>query len=289
MNLLNKFAKGILVVFLWIISIMLFLVSLLLGVIGSWQWSAFFIPLVPLLVSYLDSQRNESILGAKNGGAFHCFTLIVDTTCVAILLLLALLSTTGVLYIDTDPWTPETNFAPWFLASALVAIRLFAFSNAEPTGEIPDLRRMVQFNRYIHWVTLVSSAVLGILCTLIPLVNLSTAGYDPMALAVSLFLTAGFLYFMREGLFYLQGSRFEEGTGGYSILRGYCVGVVGLAGCIALGYLGYSLVRKEWLPVLFFAASVAMNGWSVKKYVTVGITIPEKEDDEAPKTTPMAG
>ena len=175
------------------------------------------------------------------------------------------------------------------MASALVAIRLFAFSNAEPTGEIPDLRRMVQFNRYIHWVTLVSSAVLGILCTLIPLVNLSTAGYDPMALAVSLFLTAGFLYFMREGLFYLQGSRFEEGTGGYSILRGYCVGVVGLAGCIALGYLGYSLVRKEWLPVLFFAASVAMNGWSVKKYVTVGITIPEKEDDEAPKTTPMAG
>ena len=112
MNLLNKFAKGILVVFLWIISIMLFLVSLLLGVIGSWQWSAFFIPLIPLLVSYLDSQRNESILGAKNGGAFHCFTLIVDTTCVAILLLLALLSTTGVLYIDTDPWTPEPNFAP---------------------------------------------------------------------------------------------------------------------------------------------------------------------------------
>ena len=53
-------------------------------------------------------------------------------------------------YIDTDPWTPETNFAPWFLVSALVAIRLFAFSSAEPTGEIPDLHRMMQFNRYIH-------------------------------------------------------------------------------------------------------------------------------------------
>ena len=33
-----------------------------------------------------------------------------------------------------------------------------------------------------------------------------------------------------------------------------------------------------------------MNGWSVKKYVTVGITIPEKEDeDSSPKTTPVTG
>ena len=36
---------------------------------------------------------------------------------------------------------------------------------------------------------------------------------------------------------------------------------------------------------LFFAASVAMNAWSVKKYVTVGITIPEKEDDEEQTAT----
>ena len=108
-----------------------------------------------------------------------------------------------------------------------------------------------------------------------------TAGYDPVALAVALFLAPGFLRVVREGLFYLQGPRFEEGSEGYRILRVVCVGVAGLAGCIALGYLGYSLVRLELLPALFFAASVAMNGWSVKKYVTVGITIPEKEDDEA--------
>ena len=90
---------------------------------------------------------------------------------------------------------------------------------------------------------------------------------------------------MREGLFYLQGTRFEEGTEGYRILRAVCIGVAGLAACIALGYLGYSLVRKEWLPALFFAASVAMNGWSVKKYVTVAIAIPEKEDDEEQAAT----
>lgn len=73
----------------------------------------------------------------------------------------------------------------------------------------------------------------------------------------------------------------SKGTDRYRTLRVVCIGVAGLAGCTALGYLGYSLVRKEWLPALFFATSVAMNGWSVKKYVTVGITIPEKEDADS--------
>ena len=86
---------------------------------------------------------------------------------------------------------------------------------------------------------------------------------------------------MREGLFYLQGTRLEEGTEGYRTLRTVCIGVAGLAACIALGYLGYSLVRLELLPALFFAASVAMNGWSVKKYVTVGISIPEEEEADS--------
>ena len=69
--------------------------------------------------------------------------------------------------------------------------------------------------------------------------------------------------------------------------------VVPLTSFMTAGYdpvaLAVALVRLELLPALFFAASVAMNGWSVKKYVTVGITIPEKEDDEAPKTTPVTG
>ena len=86
--------------------------------------------------------------------------------------------------------------------------------------------------------------------------------------------------------FYLQGTRFEEGTEGYRTLRAVCIGVAGLAGCIALRILGLFAGPRGVLPALFFAASVAMNGWSVKKYVTVGITIPEKEDDEAPKLHP---
>lgn len=171
------------------------------------------------------------------------------------------------------------------LVSALVAICLFVFSSTEPTNEIPDLHRMMQLNRYMHWVTLVSAIVLGFMCVLIPLANLITAGYDPAVLAVSLFLTAGFLYFVRDGVFYLLGPHFAAGTAGYNVLRGYCVGMAGLAGCIALGYLGYSLVRLGWLPVLFFATSVAMNAWSVKKYVTVGITVPEDEENKEQTAT----
>ena len=127
----------------------------------------------------------------------------------------------------------------------------------------------------------ISAAIFTVLCLVVPLTSFMTAGYDPAALAVALFLAPGFLRVVREGLFYLQGTRLEEGTNRYRTLRAVCVGVAGLAGCIALGYVGYSLVHLELLPALFFAASVAMNGWSVKKYVTVGITIPENEDADS--------
>ena len=140
---------------------------------------------------------------------------------------------------------------------------------------------MEQMNRYSTRVGVVSAAIFTVLCLVVPLTSFMTAGYDPAAQAVALFLTPGFLRVVREGLFYLQGTRLEEGTEGYRTLRVVCIGVAGLAGCVALGYLGYSLVRLELLPALFFAASVAMNAWSVEKYVTVGITIPEKEDEDS--------
>ena len=37
-----------------------------------------------------------------------------------------------------------------------------------------------------------------------------TSGYDPAALAVALFLTPGFHRVVREGLFYLQGTRLKK-------------------------------------------------------------------------------
>ncbi|WP_145974237.1 hypothetical protein [Rothia mucilaginosa] len=168
-------------------------------------------------------------------------------------------------------------------------IVFFFAQPTEPNDDIPDLQRMEQMNRYSTRAGVISAAIFTVLCLMVPLTSFMTSGYDPAALAVALFLTPGFLRIVREGLFYLQGTRLEEGSEGYRTLRVVCIGVAGLAACIALGYVGYSLVRLELLPALFFAASVAMNAWSVKKYVTVGIAIPEKEAEEDPEAEPVAG
>ena len=241
-----------------------------------------------ILILALDPAHKEGIEGKANGGSFHLFYLTVVTINAVFLAVLTVLTLSGILHIDPGGLSTDTNFASWFLAGGLF-IAFFLIQRVKPNDDIPDLQRMEQLDRRSTRVGVVSAAIFTVLCLVVPLTSFMTAGYDPAALAVALFLAPGFLRIVREGLFYLQSARFEEGAEEYRVLRVVCVGVAGLAGCIALGYLGYSLVRKEWLPALFFAASVAMNRWSVKKYVTVGITIPEKEDDEAPKTTPVTG
>ena len=260
-------------------------VSLAMAVIGGWPWSALFLIMCPVFLAVIDTAHSENIGGKANGGSFHLFFLLLIFIGVAGLIVLTALTAFGVLRTaDAMLWTPETNFASWYMVGGLFMVFVL-LQRTEPNDEIPDLQRMEQLDRRSTRVGVVSAAIFTVLCLVVPLTSFMTAGYDPAALAVALFLTPGFLRVVCEGLFYLQGTRFEEGTEGYRILRAVCVGVAGLAGCIALGYLGYSLVRLEWLPALFFAASVAMNGWSVKKYVTVGITIPEKEDDEEQTAT----
>ncbi|WP_424824643.1 hypothetical protein [Rothia mucilaginosa] len=225
--------------------------------------------------------HSESIGGKANGGSFHFFFLLLMFIGVVGLIVLTVLTAFGVLRTaDATLWTPETNFASWYMVGGLI-IAFVHIQRIEPNDDIPDLQRMEQMNRYSTRVGVVSAAIFTVLCLVVPLTSFMTAGYDPAALAVALFLAPGFLRVVREGLFYLQGTRFEEGTEGYRTLRAVCIGVAGLAACIALGYLGYSLVRLELLPALFFATSVAMNAWSVKKYVTVGISIPEKEEADS--------
>ena len=276
-------------IFLWLIFIFMVLASLGMSVIDVWPWGAMFFVAGPIGLSAIDTVRSKSYGYGANGGLFHHFFIFVHSISAAGLILVTVLTAFGVLRTaDATLWTPETNFASWYMAGGIF-ITYFLIQPTEPNDDIPDLQRMEQLDRRSTRVGVVSAAIFTVLCLVVPLTSFMTAGYDPAALAVALFLTPGFLRVVREGLFYLQGTRLEEGTEGYRILRAVCIGVAGLAGCIALGYLGYSLVRKEWLPALFFAASLAMNGWSVKKYVTVGITIPEKEDDEAPKTTPVTG
>ena len=275
--------------FLWFCFIFLALASLLLGMVEHWPWGAIFFVMGPVTLLALDMAHDESIAGKANGGPFHHFFIFVFFFGAVGLIVLTALTAFGVLRTtDAMLWTPETNFASWYMAGGIF-ITYFLVQPTEPNDDIPNLQRMEQMNRYSTRVGVISAAIFTVLCLVVPLTSFMTAGYDPAALAVALFLAPGFLRVVREGLFYLQGTRLEEGTDRYRTLRAVCIGVAGLAVCIALGYLGYSLVRLEWLPALFFAASVAMNGWSVKKYVTVGITIPEKEDDEAPKTTPVTG
>ena len=289
MSTFSEVLRILWLIFLWFCFSFMIFVSLAMAVIGGWPWSAMFLIMCPVFLAVIDMAHSESIGGKANGGSFHFFFLLLMFIGVAGLIVLTVLTAFGALRTaDAMVWSPETNFASWYMAGGIF-ITYFLIQPTEPNDEIPDLQRMEQMDRRSTRVGVAAAAIFTVLCLVVPLTSFMTAGYDPAALAVALFLAPGFLRVVREGLFYLQGTRFEEGTDRYRILRAVCIGVAGLAGCIALGYLGYSLVRKEWLPALFFAASVAMNGWSVKKYVTVGISIPEKEDDEAPKTTPVTG
>ena len=289
MSTFSEVLRILWLIFLWFCFSFMILVSLLSGIFGGWPWSALFLIMCPVFLAVIDTAHSENIGGKANGGSFHLFFLLLIFIGVAGLIVLTALTAFGVLRTaDALLWDPKTNFASWYMVGGLFMVFVL-LQRTEPNDDIPDLQRMEQLDRRSARVGVVSAAVFTVLCLVVPLTSFMTAGYDPAALAVALFLAPGFLRVVREGLFYLQGTRFEEGSEGYRVLRAVCIGVAGLAGCIALGYLGYSLVRKEWLPALFFVASVAMNGWSVKKYVTVGITIPEKEDDEAPKTTPIAG
>lgn len=289
MNAISETFRILWLIFLWFGFSFMILVSLLSFIFGDWQWGALFLIMCPVFLAVIDMAHSESIVGKANGGPFHHFFIFVFFFGAVGLIVLTALTAFGVLRTaDAMLWDPATNFASWYMVGGLLIVD-FLIYRTDPNDDIPDLRRMEQLDRRSARVGVVSAAIFTVLCLVVPLTSFMTAGYDPVALAVALFLAPGFLRVVREGLFYLQGTRFEEGSEGYRILRVVCVGVAGLAGCIALGYLGYSLVRLELLPALFFAASVAMNGWSVKKYVTVGITIPEKEDDEAPKTTPVTG
>lgn len=281
MNAISETFRILWLIFLWFGFSFMILVSLLSFIFGDWQWGALFLVASTIGLSAIDTVLKGGIGYESNGGLFHHFFIFVHSISAVGLIVLTALTAFGVLRTaDAMLWTSETNFASWYMAGGIF-ITYFLIQPTEPNDDIPDLQRMEQLDRRSARVGVVSAAIFTVLCLVVPLTSFMAAGYDPAALAVALFLAPGFLRVVREGLFYLQGTRFEEGTEGYRTLRAVCVGVAGLAGCIALGYLGYSLVRLEWLPALFFAASVAMNGWSVKKYVTVGITIPENEDADS--------
>ena len=270
--------------FMWFSFIFLALASLLLGMVEHWPWGAIFFVGGPVTLLALDMAHDESIAGKANGGPFHRFFIFVYSINAVGLIVLTVLTAFGVLQGDPAPWTPETNFASWYMVGGLIIVA-FLIYRIEPNDEIPDLLRMEQMNRRSTRVGVVSAAIFAVLCLVVPLISLSATSYDSLALALTLLLTPWFLYLVCNGLFYLHHPHFEEGSEGYRTLRVVCIGMVGMSCCISLVYMINTLNRSEWLPALLFAVSMVSTGWSVKDYVTVGITIPEKEDDEEQAAT----
>ena len=264
--------------FLWFCFIFLALASLLLGMVEHWPWGAIFFVMGPVTLLALDMAHDESIAGKANGGPFHHFFIFVFFFGAVGLIVLTVLTAFGVLQGDTTPWTPETNFASWYIAAGSPIV-LVLVTRTDPKDGAPDLQRMEQLDRRSTRVGVVTAAIFAVLCLVVPLISLSATSYDSLALALTLLLTPWFLYLVCNGLFYLYHPHFEEGSEGYRTLRVVCIGMVGMSCCISLVYMINTLNRSEWLPALLFAVSMASTGWSVKDYVTVGITIPENEDE----------
>lgn len=272
--------------FLWFCFIFLALASLLLGMVEHWPWGAIFFVMGPVTLLALDMAHDESIAGKANGGPFHHFFIFVFFFGAVGLIVLTVLTAFGVLQGDTTPWTPETNFASWYIASGSPIVLVLA-TRTDPKDGAPDLQRMEQLDRRSTRMGVVTAAIFAVLCLVVPLISLSATSYDSLALALTLLLTPWFLYLVCNGLFYLYHPHFEEGSEGYRTLRVVCIGMVGMSCCISLVYMINTLNRSEWLPALLFAVSMVSTGWSVKDYVTEGITIKEK-DKEDPDAEPAA-
>ena len=272
---------------LWIlfsISVLLMLVPVMTG---EYAWSILSISIMLFSVVAIDGTREHCVKNAKNGGAYHYFLLTVGTLCVAAIVLLAVLSLAGVPPVASTPQTDGINFAPWYVAASALVLLLFFYNAAQPSDEIPNLRRMERINRYVRAVVLCASALMVFFCLVIPVVSFATTGYEPVGVSVVLCLVPVFLIFVRRTLFKLWASTFEEGTAGYGVLRGFCVALVGLGGCLAAVRLAADVVQYGSELSLVYVVPVIVSYLLVKRYLTVGIAIPEKEDDEVSETTPV--
>ena len=276
-------------VLLWILFSASVLLMLVPVVTGEYAWSVLAISTMLFSVVMIDGTHEHCVRDAKNGGAYHYFLLTVGTFCVAAIVLLAALSLVGVPPVASTPQVDGFNFAPWYVAVSALVLLLFFYNAAEPNEEIPNLRRMERINRYVRLVVLGVSALMAFFCLLIPVVSFATAGYEPVGLSVVLCLVPVFLIFVRRALFKLWAATFKEGTAGYGMLRGFCVTLVGLGGCLAAARLAVDVVQSGSGLSLVYVVPVIASYLLVKRYLTVGVAIPEKEDEEDPEAEPAAG
>lgn len=273
---------------LWILFSISVLLTLVPVMTGEYAWSIIPISIMLFSVVTIDGTREQCVKNTKNGGAYHYFLLTVGTLCVAAIVLLAALSLAGVPQVALTPQAGGINFAPWYVAVSALVLLLFFYNAAAPNEEIPNLRRMERINRYVRLVVLGVSALMALFCLLIPVVSFATAGYEPVGVSVVLCLVPVFLIFVRRALFKLWAATFEEGTAGYGVLRGFCVALVGLGGCLAAVRLAADVVQSGSGLSLVYVVPVIASYLLVKRYVTVGVAIPEKEDEEEPEAEPAA-
>ena len=273
---------------LWILFSMSVLLMLVPVMTGEYAWSIIPISIMLFSVVTIDGTREQCVKNTKNGGAYHYFLLTVGTFCVAAIVLLATLSLAGVPPVAFTPQVDGINFAPWYVAASALVLLLFFYNAAQPSDEIPNLRRMERINRYVRAVVLGVSALMVLFCLVIPVVSFATAGYEPVGVSVVLCLVPVFLIFVRRTLFKLWASTFEEGTAGYGVLRGFCVALVGLGGCLAAVRLAADVVQSGSGLSLVYVVPVIASYLLVKRYLTVGVAIPEKEDEEDPEAEPAA-
>ncbi len=275
-------------VFLWILFSASALLLFVPVMTGEYAWSILSISTMLFSVVMIDGTHKHSVHDAKNGGAYHYFLLTVGTFCVAAIVLLAALSLVGVPPVASTPQVDGINFAPWYVAVSALVLLLFFYNAAQPSEEIPNLRRMERINRYVRLVVLGVSALMAFFCLLIPVVSFATAGYEPVGLSVVLCLVPVFLIFVRRALFKLWAATFKEGTAGYGMLRGFCVTLVGLGGCLAAARLAVDVVQSGSGLSLVYVVPVIASYLLMKRYVTVGVAIAEKEDEEEPEAEPAA-
>lgn len=276
--------------FLWILFSISILLMFVPTVTGEYAWSILSISMMLFSVVMIDGTHEHGVHDAKNGGAYHYFLLTVGTLCVTAIVLLAALSLVGVPPVAFTPQADGINFAPWYVAASTLILLLFFYNAAQPSGQIPNLRRMERINRYVRAVVLGVSALMVLFCLVIPVVSFATTGYEPVGVSVVLCLVPVFLIFVRRALFKLWASTFEEGTAGYGVLRGFCVALVGLGGCLAAVRFAADVVQYGSGLSLVYVVPVIASYLLVKRYVTVGIAIPEKEEDEEdPEAEPAAG
>ena len=175
MNAISETFRILWLIFLWLIFIFMALASLGMSVIDVWPWGALFFVAGPIGLSVIDTVRSKSYGYEANGGLFHHFFIFVHSISAVGLIVVTALTAFGALRTaDAMLWTPETNFAPWYMVGGLFIVD-FLIYRIEPNDDIPDLQRMEQMNRLSTRVGVVSAAIFTVLCLVVPLTSFMTS------------------------------------------------------------------------------------------------------------------